>query len=361
MTNAQISTARDTLVRAIEFRGPAWTPYLVDCVPDQLAGYSEPAQIEALKQGLRDLGVQQTGAGFRAQNLTVNVVPRETALPAPYRALEPDEWVDEWGVVWTCREFPRVVGHPLEADWSLLSAYTLPDPRATGRYDEARRRLAANPDRYRLGHVWFTLFERLWFLRGFNAMLSDPYLYPDEFNELADRIVAFSVASIEQQVALGVDGIFFSDDWGTQDRMLMRPDDWRKWYKPYYKRLFDAVHAGGAHVWMHLCGHVVPIIGDLIDLGINVLNPVQPQAMNVDKLAAQYGGHLCFYGGIDVQGTLPHGTPQDVDREVRHLFEIFGRYSGGYIGGTSHSIMPGTPAENILTLYTSLRDASAAG
>lgn len=361
MTSIHDTGARETLKRAIEFRGLAGTPYLVDCVPDLLAGHSEPAQIEALKQGLLALGVQQSGAGFRAQQLTVNVVPRETHLPQPYRALDPEEWLDEWGVVWTCREFPRVVGHPLESDWARLSAYALPDPHATGRYDEARRRLAAYPERYRLGHVWFTLFERLWFLRGFNNMLADPYLYPDEFAALAERIVAFSVASIEEQTALGVDGVFFSDDWGTQNRMLMNPDDWRKWYKPYYKRLFDAVHAGGAHVWMHLCGHVVPIIGDLIDIGLNVLNPVQPQAMDVDALAARYGGQVCFFGGIDVQGTLPHGTPQDVEREVRHLVDIFGRYSGGYIASTSHSIMPETPPENILALYTLLRDINAAG
>jgi len=338
--------------------GPPWTPYIIDCVPDQLAGYTAPAEIAALKRGLCELGATQSGTNYRAQNLTVNVVPTETSRPRPFRALGPDEWVDEWGVVWTSREFPRVIGHPLEADWSLLSTYTLPQPAAIGRYDEAHRRVATHPDRYRLGHVWFTLFERLWFLRGFNNLLSDPYLYPDEFAELADRIVDFSIVSIEQQLAVGVDGIYFSDDWGTQHRMLMRPEDWRRWYKPRYRRLFDAVHAGGAHVWMHLCGHVEPIVGDLIDIGLNVLNPIQPQAMDVDALAARYGGRVCFFGGIDVQGTLPHGTPEDVVRAVAHLIDRLGCFAGGYIGGTSHSIMPETPPENILALYRAFGELS---
>lgn len=358
MASAMSMGPREALIRAIEFRGPAWTPYLIACNPDQLREHSSPERVEALRQGLRALGAHEAGDSFTAQDLTVNVVPRETALPAPYRPLQPEEWLDEWGVVWACREFPRVIGHPLEADWALAERYALPDPLAPGRYDEARRRLAQHPDRYRLGHVWFTLFERLWFLRGFNNMLADPYLYPEEFSALADRIVAFSVASIEQQLALGVDGIYFSDDWGTQNRLLMNPDDWRRWYKPLYRRMFDAVHAGGAHVWMHLCGHIVPILPDLIDLGLNLLNPIQPLAMNLETLGAEFGGHVCFHGGVDVQGTLPRGTPADVRREVRHLVELFGSYSGGYIGGTSHSIMPETPPENVLALFQAFHELS---
>jgi len=358
MAEAQTITARETVRRAIEFTGPAWTPYIISCIPDQLTS-TDAAGIEALKQGLRDLGVAETGNSFLAQSLTVNLVPRETHLPDPFRPLQGDEWVDEWGVVWSCREFPRVTGHPLEPDWALLSSYRLPDPLAAGRYAEAKRRLAQFPDRYRLGWVWFTLFERMWFLRGFNQMLADPYTNEPEFFELADRIVDFSVASIREQLALGADGIFFSDDWGTQDRLLMNPDDWRRWYKPRYRQLFDAVHAGGAHVWMHLCGHIVPILPDLIDIGLNVLNPVQPRAMNIDKLGARFGGHVCFHGGVDVQETLPQGSVADVEHEVKHLIDTFGSYAGGYIGGTSHSIMPETPPENVLALFRAFRDYTA--
>lgn len=350
--------ARETVKRAVEFRHPAWVPYFIDVVPHQLEGHYPPAQIEALKTALKEAGACEANGHFYAQPLFAPVNPTPTSLPEPFRPLSSEEWVDEWGVIWTCHEFPRVSGHPLEEGWDRLTDYKFPDPRAPGRYASAKETISRYPERYRLGHVWFTLFERLWFLRGFNNMLIDPYVYPEEFSYLQERIVEFNLASIEEQLRLGVDGIFFSDDWGTQESLLMNPDDWRRWYKPQYKRMFDLVHAGGAHVWMHLCGNVMAIIPDLIEIGLNVLNPVQPQAMDVDVLAARFGGRLCFYGGVDVQGTLPRGTVADVENEVRHLIHIFGRYSGGYIGSTSHSILPDTPPENIIALFRAFRDHS---
>jgi len=148
-----------------------------------------------------------------------------------------------------------------------------------------------------------------------------------------------------------VDGIFISDDWGGQETTLMNPDDWRRFYKPCYERMFDLIHRAGLHVWMHSCGNVTQIIPDLIEIGLNVLNPIQPQAMSVDELAEEFGGKLCFFGGVDVQGTLPHGTPQEVKKEVKHLIKTFGKYEGGYIGGTSHTILPDTPLRNIEALF----------
>jgi uroporphyrinogen decarboxylase len=105
---------------------------------------------------------------------------------------------------------------------------------------------------------------------------------------------------------------------------------------------------------MHLCGDVTAIIPDLIEIGLNVLNPVQPQAMDVHRLARAFGGKVCFNGGVDVQGTLVRGTPDDVRREVHELIELFGSYNGGYIADTSHSIMPETPLDNIIALYETL-------
>lgn len=199
--------------------------------------------------------------------------------------------------------------------------------------------------------MWFTLFERLWMLRGFDHMLMDPYLEGASFGRLRDRVVEYNLAIIDQWTARGVDAVHFSDDWGSQRTTLMNPDDWRRFYRPAYEAMFGGVRSGGAHVWMHLCGNITAILGDLIDAGLNVLNPVQPQAMDVRVLAREYGGKVCFNDGVDVQGTLIHGSPQDVRGEVDNLVDLFGRYDGGYIGGTSHSIMPETPLDNVIALY----------
>ncbi len=365
--NTELSATRDVVRRAVDRRGPAWTPYSIGITPDDLRARWGSAAVECLKEELRALGVHESDGHFSAQPIIVYAVPAPSPfrqhdgpggehIPSPFRPLTPDEWVDEWGVIWTDPLFPRVNGHPLEAGWQLRAGYRFPDPRAAGRYDHAREVLGEHPGRYRMGLVWFTLFERLWFLRGFNNMLMDPYLHRHEFAELAERIVEFNLASIDAQLDLGLDGIFFSDDWGTQQGLLMNPDDWRRWYKPLYRRMFDAVHRRGAHVWMHLCGNVSAIVGDLVEIGLDVLNPVQPQAMSVGALAREFGGRLCFYGGADVQGTLPHGTPADVRREVEHLIHIFGRYEGGYIGSTSHDILPDTPPANVLALFRAFHD-----
>jgi len=99
-----------------------------------------------------------------------------------------------------------------------------------------------------------------------------------------------------------------------------------------------------------LCGNIVSILPDLIEIGLNVLNPVQPQSMDVNCLAHEFGGRVCFNGGLDIQGTLIRGSPKEIKNEMKHLIKIFGRHNGGYIINTSHSIMPETPLDNIVAL-----------
>ena len=142
--------------------------------------------------------------------------------------------------------------------------------------------------------MWFTLFERLWMLRGFDHMLMDPYLEGASFGRLRDRVVEYNLAIIDQWTARGVDAVHFSDDWGSQRTTLMNPDDWRRFYRPAYEAMFGGVRSGGAHVWMHLCGNITAILGDLIDAGLNVLNPVQPQAMDVSRSGPRVRGKGVF-------------------------------------------------------------------
>jgi len=182
-------------------------------------------------------------------------------------------------------------------------------------------------------------------------MLIDPYANERDFCALRDRVVEYNLAIIDQWIERKVNGVFFSDDWGSQRGLLMNPDDWRRFYKPSYKRMFDRVRSDGAHVWMHLCGDITSILPDLVEIGLNVLNPVQPQAMDVKRLAREFGGTVCFNGGVDVQGTMVSGSPDDVRREVHDRATLLGGFNGGYIGGTSHTIMPETPLDNVIALY----------
>jgi len=270
--------------------------------------------------------------------------------PAPIK-----EWrsvdgprVDEWGVTWNDN---YAVAHPLEDGWELMDEHPFPDPHSSGRFAHIQAELEGNEDKYRLGTVWCTLFERMWMLRSMGNLLRDQYRNRDQFVRLRDRILRFDMGVLEEWLRIGVDGVFFSDDWGTQDGLLINPTVWRELYKPCYEKLFGMVHEGGAHVWLHSCGDIMEIIPDLIDIGLDVLNPIQSRAMDVDELGRRFGGELCFFGGLDVQMTVPHGRPEDIDREVQHLVQVFGRYNGGYIGGTSHTILPDAPVENIKAVF----------
>jgi len=261
-------------------------------------------------------------------------------------------WIDEWGTGWEDDGFgAKAELFPLAEGYDFLKDYHFPDPHIPGRFEQVDLRLKDRGDRYVLASVWFTLFERLWMLRGFDNILIDPYLSEPDFCRLRDRIVEHNLAIIDYWLERKVDGIFFSDDWGSQRSLLINPNDWRKFYKSSYEKMFDRVRSGGAHVWMHLCGNIEAILPDLFEIGLNVLNPVQPQAMDVGNLSKNFGGKICFYGGVDVQGTMINGTPEDVKREVNKLVELFGKFNGGYIGGTSHSIMPETPLDNVIALY----------
>lgn len=278
--------------------------------------------------------------------------PRDFARqwPAPVREWESVgvQRVDEWGVTWH-DNYP--VAHPLGDSWRLVDEYEFPNPYKEGRFDHIESWMEANEDKYLLGSVVPTLFERIRFLRGFENALKDPYKNPERFIFLRDRVMDFNVGIIAQWLQLGVDGIWFSDDWGSQETLLIKPGQWKEFYTPCYQQLFDLVHEAGAHVWMHSCGNIADIIPDLIEIGLDVLNPVQPRAMDIDEIAKKYSGKLCFFGGADTQVTIPKGTPQDIDEEVRHLISVFFGGLGGYIGGTSHTILPDAPLRNIRALY----------
>lgn len=355
MTSMKVSkmiNSKKLVKNIIDFKGPERIPYIVSL---DLARFREKRDEEEIKR-IEELYSQCPIDIFFADIMCASDWKPQKRPPLSRWSVgeyHHEEEEDEWGVIW--KEL-RVVEHPLEKDWSLAKDYQLPDPYAPGRFDETKKLIDKNKNKYILGSVWFTLFERLWMLRGFNNMLIDPYLNYDEFISLGDKVLNFDLALIKQWLKLGVDGIYISDDWGGQKTILINPDDWRRFYKPCYKKMFDLIHKGDVHVWMHSCGNVMQIIPDLIEVGLDVLNPVQPQAVDVDEFGKRFGGKLCFFGGVDVQGTLPHGTPQQVKEEVKHLIKTFGKYKGGYIGGTSHTILPDTPLRNIKTLFEAFNE-----
>ena len=193
-------------------------------------------------------------------------------------------------------------------------------------------------------------------LRGFTELLEDLMLNPAFAEALHERATAMACSfagTVLDEIGDLVDGVSFADDLGIQAQTLMSPEMYRSSVKPYHARLVETFHRhSGARVIMHNCGAIRPLLGDLIDCGVNVINPVQVNAEGMDpaELKREFGKDLCFWGGIDTQNVLPYGSPADVAQEVRRRIKDLGR-GGGYVLAAVHNIQREVPPENISAMY----------
>jgi len=215
---------------------------------------------------------------------------------------------------------------------------------------EARRFCAENKDEYFLtASAGWGLFETSWGMRGFENVLMDVVAEPDFYEELVERITQQFLAYVDFtcRTLPDVDAIMFGDDWGHQQGVIVGPERWRKLFKPRYARIYEAAHARGKIVISHCCGSIADIMPDVIEIGLDVLESVQPEArgMNPYELKRKWGDKIVFWGGLGSQSTIQFGTPAEIRAEVRRLREEMGR-GGGYILAPAKSLQPGTPTQN---------------
>ncbi len=235
-------------------------------------------------------------------------------------------------------------------NWDDLQPYLaeFPDPDLqSGLFDEAAQVRAAHPDRYVLGHWWYCFYERLWSIRGMENVLMDLVLHPDELKQLCDSILEHHLKVVRGFAAAGVDGIFVSDDLGAQNTLMMSPSMFREFLKPLYRTLIQEAHNHGMHFWLHSCGNISSILEDFVEIGLDVIHPIQIGTMDLPATAAQFGGRISFLVGFDVQHLLPEGTAEEVRAGVHQIHDIFARPEGGLLLAAGNGILPGTPLANI--------------
>ncbi len=279
---------------------------------------------------------------------------------------EVDGYVDEWGVTWKTIEYEtrfgkgkytEPYGHPLE-DERALGKYRPPDPDRSELYAEAERTILEFQDEYCIvGVTPTTIFECAWALRGYEQLLIDMAVDPDRANAVLDIPFRYHMAVTQRLVRMGVDMVWLGDDMGGQTSMLMSPRMWRTYFKPRMAALIGSLRAinPGIKIAYHTDGVVYPIIPELIEIGIDVLNPIQPLAMDPARLKAEHGDALCFWGSIDIQRTLPYGTPRDVRDEVLTRLKTIGQ-GGGLLIGPTHNVQLDTPLENFWAMINAIRD-----
>jgi uroporphyrinogen decarboxylase len=171
---------------------------------------------------------------------------------------------------------------------------------------------------------------------------------------LLDGILEFNLGVIENVCSFDVDAMIFGDDWGMQTGLIMGPRAWREFIEPRIRQMYGLVSSRGKLVFIHSCGKVDKVFPELIECGVNVFNPFQPEVMDVFEVKRQYGSELSFFGGVSVQRTLPYGTVAEVREETERLLEEVGR-GGGYIAAPSHSIPADAKPENIAALVEVLQ------
>ncbi len=204
----------------------------------------------------------------------------------------------------------------------------------------------------------WTLFERSWLLRGYENVLTDLYYREKEINYLLDGITEFNIEMAKKVIKIGnIDGVYTGDDFGTQNSLVMSPEIWRKFFRQRYEKLWEVYKAVDLPIFHHSCGNLTGIIPDLIEIGLDVLSPVQPEAMDLALLSDRFGRQLTFFGGISTQKTLPFGTPEDVQKEIIERIEVLGKHHG-YIISPSHEVTSDCTNENFQMLLSTLKDYS---
>ncbi len=256
---------------------------------------------------------------------------------------------DEFGVVWSTNDIDR--GSPIgpclaEPD---LSGYTFPGPAAPYRFEALADWCEENRTHYTI--VWVgDLWERATFMRGMESLLSDVILNASFVEELLRGLTDYILRTMEILFErFDFDGIAVSDDYGTQESLLISPEAWRRLIKPRLADIYSLAKSNGRTVFHHTCGNVYAVIGDMIDIGLDFLHPIQPEAMDVFKLKREFGRHVTLWGGIPTQDLLPGGTAQQVRHAVRKVKQEMGE-GGGYVLEPGIIIQADVPLENMVAL-----------
>jgi uroporphyrinogen decarboxylase len=318
---------------------------------------------------IKDRFRQETGSenpaeyfGMEMRGLGRGPTRRATDFSAYHSEIAPGRSrIDEWGVGWirgSVHHFEDM-SHPMASFTKLdqFERYPYPDVDAPYRYEKAAgvvrdRRARGVASVGTSGHI----FECAWKLRGLESTLMDMMAAEDLAASYFDRVTALVEASGRQLVRAGVDVMHTGDDVATQRGMMMSPELWRKWIKPRFARVIAAAKEENPEVLIsyHCDGDCRAILPELVEIGVEVLNPVQPECMDPAEVKRDYGERLAFWGTVGTQTTLPFGTADEVRRVVKKRIETVGA-GGGLLLAPTHLVEPDVPWENVLAFFEAAR------
>lgn len=375
-------TPRERVKLALNHQEPDRVPL------DIGAGASQSIVVEGYEKLKQFLGIpgetRMLNKTFRVARLDESVMRRLgsdcrlVAVKAPVNwtppPSEPGTFIDIWGVKWRQVHYGdncyywELARHPLaEASIEDLERYPWPDPLdpglTAGLVDEVKALYEDTDYAVTTDSGYKSHWEQAYMLRGLEQMLMDLVLNPEFVSALMSKLLEINIAAAKRFLDIAgpyVQVFRTGDDLATQQGLMMSPETYRALLKPVYKKYFDFIKSEtGAKIWYHSDGNITGLIDDLAEIGVDVINPVQVSAMgDTAKLKARFGEKITFWGGIDSQHVLPHGSVADVEAEVRRRIHDLGM-GGGYVVAAVHNIQPDVPPQNIVAMAEATRKFGA--
>jgi uroporphyrinogen decarboxylase len=277
-----------------------------------------------------------------------------------YKSLD-EGYTDDWGISWKLVEYntkngkgkyTEIASRPLD-DNGAINSYIPPDPTVEDNYKSSKELIDAYGNEYPImGVIVCTIFETAWALRGLEKLMIDFIKDEELANKILDIPFNYHLYAGKKLAKLGVDLIWTGDDMGGQKEMVISPGLWRKYFKTRMAKLYSELKSINPNLKIayHSDGYIYPIIDDLVEIGLDILNPIQPKSMDPYLLKKRYGKELSLWGTIDIQETLPFGTTKDVENEVMERIKNLAP-GGGFIISPTHHVQIDTPLENFLTFW----------
>lgn len=349
-------TSRELVLSAIEHKTTPRPPFTFSAMPELYERLKRDLQLD-------DIEMREKFGGDIA---FVGPFPKRQASSIAYAdptiEVTPDGFYrDIWGVDFRLVEYPTgryvdLARHPLRkiSSFEELISYPYWPSADLWDYSTIKAQCLAHSNYATIGHSR-GFFEISWFLRGMDNFLSDLLLNPSLACGVMDRVLDYLLERMERVLRSAEGNLTMfelNDDVGGQNALLISPVVWRKYIKPRLRKQVELCKKFGVKVQYHSCGSVREILPDLVEIGVDVLNPVQPKAWGMDpfELKREFGRHITLHGGVDEQELLPRGKPQEVRDYVKKLIDEVGK-DGGLIVAPCHTLQPDTPSENVLALY----------
>jgi uroporphyrinogen decarboxylase len=351
---------KERVLKAINFEEPDRVPIFITITPQVAEKLSQFLGIPDYTHPDSPLAENRVSYTELLVQLGNDIVGVGACAPThdPTQEIENGILTNEWRIKFRKTDlYAEMIEHPLAHAETVadVEAFEFPNPLAEGRFDHAKRMVEKYGKQYAIcGDAETTILEVSWYLVGMEKFFTDLAMQKDYVFALMDRVMGYSIGVAKELMKIGADIIWLGDDVGTQQGMMISPKMWRDVFKERMRFVISTLKRENPKIKIayHCCGSYFPIMADLIEIGVDILNALQPTAVNMDlkKIKDTFGSRAALFGGIDTQGVVPFGSLAEIEHEVKRVINAAAK-GGGYILAGAHNIQPDTSVQKLVKLF----------